>query len=53
MNLGTTEDPKLVKIAKDLGEYEAKIKELLLKFKDVFVFTYKDMKGITSAHMRT
>ena len=46
LNLGTTEDPKLVKIAKDLGEYEAKVKELLLNFKDVFAFTYKDMKGI-------
>jgi hypothetical protein len=46
LNLGTPEDPKLVKIAKDLGKYEEKVKELLLKFKDVFAFTYKDMKGI-------
>jgi hypothetical protein len=46
LNLGTLEDPKLVKIAKDLDEYEGKVKELLLKFKDVFAFTYKDMKGI-------
>ena len=46
LNLGTTEDPKLVKIAKDLGEYETKVKDLLLQFKDVFAFTYKDMKGI-------
>ena len=30
LNLGTPEEPKLVKIAKDLGEYEAKVKELLL-----------------------
>jgi hypothetical protein len=40
LNLGTPKNPKLVKIAKDLGEYEGKIKELLLKFKDMFVFTY-------------
>ena len=46
LNLGTPEDPKLVKIAKDLGDYEAQVKELLLRFKDVFAFTYKDMKGI-------
>ena len=46
LNLGTLEDPKLVKIAKDLGEYGAKVKDLLLCFKDVFAFTYKDMKGI-------
>ena len=46
LNLGTLEDPELVKIAKDLGEYKAKIKDLLLRFKDVFAFTYKDMKGI-------
>lgn len=30
LNLGTTEDPKLVKIAKDLSEYETKVKDLLL-----------------------
>ena len=36
----------MVKIAKDWGEYETNIKELLLKFKDVFAFTYKDMKII-------
>ena len=46
LNLRTPEDPKLVKIAKDLGKYEAQVKEILLKFKDVFAFTYKDMKGI-------
>ena len=46
LNLGSPEVPKLVKITKDLGEYKAKVKELLLKFKDVLVFTYKDMKGI-------
>ena len=46
LNLGTTKDPKLVKIAKDLGEIEAKVKESLLKFKDVFALTYKNMKGI-------
>ena len=44
LNLGTPLEPKLVKIAKDLGDYKAKVKELLLKFKDVFAFTYKDMK---------
>ena len=46
LNLGTFEDPKLFKHAKDLGEYKAKVKDLLLLFKDVFAFTYKDMKGI-------
>ena len=29
-----------------MGEYEAKMKYLLLKLKDVFAFTYKDMKEI-------
>ena len=46
LNLGTPEEPKLIKIAKNLEEYEAKVKDLLTKFKDVFAFTYKDMKGI-------
>ena len=46
LNSETLEDPKLVKIAKDLGDYEAEIKDLLLQFKYVFIFTYKDMKGI-------
>ena len=46
LNLRTLEDPKLVKIAKDLGEFEAKVKDLLLRFKDLFAFTYKDVKGI-------
>ena len=46
LNLRTPKDLKLVKIAKDLGKYEAKVKDLLLKFRDVFAFTYKDMKGI-------
>lgn len=27
-----------------MGEYKAKVKELLLKFNNVFAFTYKDMK---------
>ena len=44
--LGTLEDPKLVKIGKDLGKYEANVKDLLLRFKYMFAFTYKDMKGI-------
>lgn len=35
-----------VNMAKDSGEYEAKTKDLMLEFKDVFAFTYKDMKGI-------
>ena len=40
MNLGTLDDPKLVKIAKDLGKYEANVKDLLLRLKDVFAFPY-------------
>ena len=46
LNLGTPEDPKLIKIDKDLGDYKAQVKDLLLRFKDVFAYTYKDMIGI-------
>ena len=46
LNLGSLEDLELVKITKNLGECEVKVKNLLLRFKDVFAFTYKGMKGI-------
>ena len=39
LNLGTTKDPKLIKIAKYLGEYETKVKDLLFQFKNVSTFT--------------
>lgn len=46
MNLGTLEEPNLVKIAKDLGEYKEKVQDLLIQFRDMFTLTYKDMKRI-------
>ncbi|MCO5603598.1 hypothetical protein L7F22_057749 [Adiantum nelumboides] len=41
------EESKLVFIAQDLTEVEeAVLKELLKKFKDIFTWTYHDMKGV-------
>ena len=47
INLGTTEDPKMVRIGKELDPaYEEQLIEILMDYKDVFTWTYEDMKGI-------
>lgn len=46
LNLWTFKYPKLINIAKDLGKYKEKVKNLVLQFKDVFAFICKDMKRI-------
>jgi hypothetical protein len=45
VNLGTKEDPKWVYIGKQCSVNEiTKFNELFLKFKDVFVWSYEDLK---------
>ena len=47
LNLGTEEDPKVVKISVHVeGEFKAELKELLMQYKDIFAWDYSDMKGI-------
>jgi hypothetical protein len=47
INLGITEDPKMVRIGKELDPtYEEQVIEILRNYKDVFTWTYEDMKGI-------
>ena len=47
MNLGTTEEPSMVKVSKRLDkDMKEKLQKLLEEFKDVFAWSYKDMKGI-------
>ena len=47
MNLGTQEDPKTIRIYKNLNpkEYEEWL-QFFLKCKSAFAWTYKDLKGI-------
>ena len=47
MNLGTQEDPKTIRIYKNLNlkEYEEWL-QFFTKYKSAFVWTYKDLKGI-------
>lgn len=47
INLGTEEEPRMVRVGKDIEEkYEKKLIQLLKSYKDVFAWTYEDMKGI-------
>jgi hypothetical protein len=47
INLGTEEEPKMVRVGKDIEEkYEKKLIQLLKSYKDAFSWTYEDMKGI-------
>ena len=47
INLGTKEEPKMVRVGKDIEEkYEKKLIEVLKSYKDAFAWTYEDMKGI-------
>ena len=47
INFGTMKDPKMVRIGKELDPtYEEQVIEILRDYKNVFVWTYEDMKGI-------
>jgi hypothetical protein len=47
IKLGTTEDPKMVRIGKELDPtYENQVIEILRNYKDVFAWTYENKKGI-------
>ena len=47
MNVGTTEEPRPLSIAKDLPPSEKMtLIELLREYKDVFAWSHKDMKGL-------
>ena len=45
-NIGTKEEPKVIKISKDLTkEYKEKYIKLMKEFYDVFAWSYDDLKG--------
>ena len=47
INLGTTEDPKMVQIGKELDlACEEQVIKILRDYKDIFARTYEVMKGI-------
>ena len=47
LNLGNNENPRLIKIVSTRNEKERKdLKELLMKFQEVFAWSYEDMPGI-------
>ena len=47
LNLGNDQNPRLIKIGLTLDEKERKdLKELLMKFQEVFAWSYEDMPGI-------
>jgi hypothetical protein len=47
LNLGTNAKPQMVKINACLQTNKAlEVEQLLKEFKDVFAWTYKDLKGI-------
>jgi hypothetical protein len=47
MNLNIQNEPQVVKLNVDLNPFVADVVEQLLKkYKDVFVWTYKDLRGI-------
>ena len=47
INLGNDENPRLIKIGLTLNEGERKdLKELLIKFQELFAWSYEDMPGI-------
>ena len=46
-NLGSDENPRLIKIGSTLNEKERKdLKELLIEFQEVFAWSYDDMPSI-------
>ncbi len=47
MNLGTQEEPQMVEVNSNLQPKKArKLEQLFKEYKDVFAWTYKDLKGI-------
>ena len=47
LNLSNDENPRLIKIGSTLSEKEKKdLKELLIEFQEVFVWSYEDMLDI-------
>jgi hypothetical protein len=47
LNLGTQNEPQVVKLNVNLNPFVADaIKQLLKECKDVFVWTYKDLRGV-------
>jgi hypothetical protein len=47
LNLGTPEEPRTVLVAKDLDpEFKAHLNTVLTEYRDVFAWSYEDMKGI-------
>jgi hypothetical protein len=45
--LGTNEEPRIVLVNVTLPkQFQEKVKQLLKKFKDVFAWSYKKLKGI-------
>ncbi len=47
MNLGTKANPQYIKVNSQLTKEKTKKLQMLFKeFKDVFAWTYKDLKGI-------
>lgn len=53
LNLGTHKEPQLVKLNTDLDSSVATIaKQLLKKYKDIFVWTYKDLRRIPPHRMQ-
>ncbi len=47
LNLGTNEEPRMVLVNVILSkQFQVKVKQLLTKFKDVFAWSYKELKGI-------
>ena len=45
LNLGTSTDPKIVKLSKKVPEeYKEKYLKLFQSYKDVFVWSYEDLK---------
>jgi hypothetical protein len=48
-NMGTNAEPRMVKINAQLETNKVlELEQLLKEFKDVFAWTYKDLKGIPS-----
>jgi hypothetical protein len=48
MNLNIQNEPQVVKLNVDLNPFVVDaVEQLLKKYKDVFVWTYKDLRGIS------
>lgn len=50
LNLGTLENPKIVKISVHVeGQFKIDLNQLLMEFKDIFAWQYTHMKGVDSS----